>query len=78
MDVTPHLIAICEDQLKVLGRSRGSSYVRRQISHWRQHYGHNVAERVSTALHGRYDAIPQPEHPIQPIRHPRPQRRYAA
>ncbi len=73
-DVVPNLIYVCEDQLKVLGRSRGSSYVRRQIAHWRQHYGANVAERVASALKGKYDETPLPEFPMAPI--PRPRRRY--
>ncbi len=73
-DIVPNLIYVCEDQLKVLGRSRGSSYVRRQIAHWQQHYGANVAERVAYALKGKYDETPLPEFPMAPI--PGPRRRY--
>jgi hypothetical protein len=74
-DVVPHLIYNCEDQLKVLGRSRGSSYVRRQLAHWRSHYGDITADRVAASLSGKYDLTPQPETPMQPIPRPRQIRR---
>lgn len=63
-DVAEHLIYNCEDQLKVLGRSRGSAYVRRQIAFWREHYGPAVSERVRGRLIGKYDETPQPDIPI--------------
>lgn len=73
-DLVPNLIYVCEDQLKVLGRSRGSSYVRRQLKFWREQLGETDANRIAAALKGKYDETPQPEFPIAPI--PRPRRRY--